>query len=71
MPQKTLEYTLDQADQYIRDHINAMRRECYARHPERVLRNRLTRAVNLLTRQGLIDDQTRADLIQRVGGVGR
>ena len=56
-------------DEYARERENAARRASYALHPERVLRQRLTSAANLLTRHGLIDDQTRAAILERVGGV--
>lgn len=61
--------TLEMLDEYARERENAARRACYARHPERVMRQRLTSAANLLTRHGLIDNQTRADILERVGGV--
>lgn len=61
--------TLETLDAYAREHQNAARRACYARHPERVMKQRLVCAANLLTRHGLIDDQTRATILQRVGGV--
>lgn len=58
--------TLEMLDEYARDHENAARRASYARHPERVMRQRLTSAANLLTRHGLIDDQTRAAILNRM-----
>ena len=63
--------TLAMLDEYARERENAARRASYARHPERVLRQRLTSAANLLTRHGLIDVQTRAAILQRVGGVAK
>ena len=74
MPQNTWNLpegvTLDMLDEYARERENAARRASYARHPERVMRQRLTSAANLLTRHGLIDDQTRAAIMERVvGGV--
>lgn len=60
--------TVEMLDEYATDKINAARRASYARHPERVLRQRLTSATNLLYKHGLIDDDTRAAVLERVGG---
>lgn len=62
------EITEEQLDKWVRDRANALRRESYTRHPERVMRQRLRSAVSLLARQGLIDDQTRDAILARVGG---
>ena len=73
MPQNTRNLpegvTDEMLEEYARERENAARRASYALHPERVLRQRLTSAANLLTRHGLIDDQTRAAILERVGGV--
>lgn len=53
-------------DQYVREYINASRRACYARHPERVMRQRLKSAANLLARHGLLDPATRDAIIARI-----
>ena len=55
-------FTSEEFDEYAREHYNATRRACYARHPERVMRQRLTSAVNLLHRYGLIDDQLKQSI---------
>lgn len=62
--------TLAMLDEYARERENAARRASYARHPERVMRQRQTSAVNLLYRCGLIDEQTRADILDGIGGGG-
>ena len=54
---------------YVREYINSTRRESYARHPDRVMRQRLTSAANLLNRHGLIDDQQRASILEAVKAV--
>lgn len=51
--------TLETLDAYAREHQNAARRACYARHPERVMKQRLVCAANLLHRQGVINDEER------------
>lgn len=53
-------------DKYARDYQNAARRKSYARHPERVMRQRLTSAANLLARHGLIDDQAHASILSAI-----
>ena len=58
----------EELDAFIRKYQNAARRASYARHPERVMRQRLTSAVNLLTKHGLIDDQIRGSILSRIGG---
>lgn len=58
--------TLEQLDEYARARMNETRRQYYARNPDKVIRNRLTSAANLLYRHGLIDDQTRAAVLSRV-----
>lgn len=58
----------DVLSDYVRKYVNATRRESYARHPERVMRQRLTSAANLLTRHGLIDDHQRAAILAKVAG---
>lgn len=45
-------WTLEQLDRYARERLNAQRRECYARHPERVMAQRLRSAKSLLERNG-------------------
>lgn len=60
--------TLEMLDEYARAQLNASRRASYARHPERVMKQRLTSAANLLCRYGLIDEETRATVLERVGG---
>jgi len=52
--------TLEMLDEYARERENAARRESYARHPDRVMRQRLTSAANLLARYGLLDTDARA-----------
>ena len=59
-------FTSEEFDAYAREHYNAARRACYARHPERVMRQRLTSAVNLLNRYGLIDDQQRQTITDAI-----
>jgi hypothetical protein len=54
---------------YVRQYVNATRRESYSRHPERVMRQRLTSAANLLTRHGLITDLQRAAILERIKAV--
>lgn len=59
--------TRDQLDEYARERLNETRRLYYARHPEQMLRNRLTSAANLLTKHGFIDPADRDDILARVG----
>lgn len=54
---------------YVREQINAIRRKSYARHPERVMRQRLTSAANLLNRHGFIDDRQRASILDAIKAV--
>lgn len=54
---------------YVRKFVNLTRRESYARHPERVLRQRLTSAANLLNRHGYIDDRQRASILEAIKAV--
>lgn len=56
----------DVLSNYVREYVNSTRRESYARHPERVMRQRLTSAANLLNRHGLIDDRQRASILEAV-----
>ena len=56
----------DALSNYVREYVNSTRRESYARHPERVMRQRLTSAANLLTRYGLIDDNQREAIVSKV-----
>jgi hypothetical protein len=58
----------DVLSDYVREYVNATRRESYARHPERVMRQRLTCAANLLNRYGFIDDRQRASILDAVKG---
>lgn len=58
----------DMMPDYVRKEINSIRRASYARHPERVMRQRLTCAANLLNRHGLIDDSQRASILETVKG---
>jgi hypothetical protein len=58
----------DVLSDYVREYVNSTRRESYARHPERVMRQRLTSAANLLNRHGLIDDRQRASILEAVKG---
>ena len=44
--------TLEMLDTYARQRENARRRADYARHPERILRNRGQQYVNFLTKHG-------------------
>lgn len=60
---------VDVLRQYGREYINDARRKSYARHPERVMRQRLTCAANLLNRYGLIDEDHRASLLERIKAV--
>lgn len=46
----------DVLSDYVREYVNATRRESYARHPERVMKQRLTSAANLLYRFDLVND---------------
>lgn len=41
---------------YVKQYVNATRRESYRRNPERVMRQRLTSAANLLYRFNLVND---------------
>lgn len=58
--------TPEELDEYTREYVNSLRRASYARHPERVMRQRLASAANLLNRQGYIDDQTRSTILHRL-----
>jgi hypothetical protein len=58
----------DVLSNYVREYVNSTRRESYARHPERVMRQRLTSAANLLNRHGFIDDRQRASILDAVKG---
>lgn len=58
--------TQEAFDRYAMAHHNAIRRACYANHPERVMRQRLTSAVNLLHRHGLIDTQQRQTIAEMI-----
>ena len=58
----------DALSDYVREQINSIRRASYARHPERVMRQRLTSAANLLNRYGFIDDRQRASILAAVKG---
>ena len=60
--------TMDQLDEYARQRNNRLRRECYARHPERAKRQRLVSAANLLQREGLLDVADHAAILARVKG---
>ena len=60
--------TMDQLDEYARQRYNSARRACYARHPERVMRQRIVSAANLLQREGLIDDANHAAILAHVKG---
>lgn len=51
---------------WAKEYQNAARRKSYARHPERVMRQRLKSAVNLLARHGLIDDQAHASILSAI-----
>lgn len=46
--------TLEELDEYARQRENARRRADYAKHPERVLRQRLSTYSNFLRRNGRI-----------------
>lgn len=59
----------DVLSDYVRKYVNSARRESYARHPERVMRQRLTSAANLLTKHGLLDDLQRAAILERIKAV--
>ena len=59
----------DVLSDYVREYVNSTRRESYARHPERVMRQRLTSAANLLNRHGLIDDRQRASILDAIKAV--
>ena len=61
--------TLEAWDQYIHEREKERRRECYARHPDRAIRQRLTCAANLLNRHGFIDDQRRDAILAAVKAV--
>lgn len=61
--------TLENLDEYAREHHNAARRASYANHPERVLRQRLTCAANLLHRYGLLNDEEKLDIDEAIDGV--
>lgn len=58
--------TAQQLDEYARARMNETRRQYYARNPEKIIRNRLTSAANLLAKHGLIDAQTRDAILARV-----
>ena len=55
-------------DQYARARENAARRASYARHPERVMRQRITSAANLLLRYGLIERDQHSAILEAVKG---
>lgn len=59
-------FTQEEFDQYALERYNAARRASYARHPDRVLRQRLVSAVNLLNRHGLIDNQQRQTITDTI-----
>lgn len=61
-------FTSEEFDAYAKAHYNAARRASYARHPDRVIRQRLVSAANLLTRHGLLDEQTHLSILERAGG---
>lgn len=61
--------TMETMDEYVREHTNAARRASYANHPERVLRQRLTCAANLLHRYGLLNDDERHDIDNAIKAV--
>ena len=65
-----VEIPLDVLDQYARDRANAARRASYARHPERVMRQRITSAANLLFRLNLIGSDQHAAILAHVKGGG-
>lgn len=53
-------------EEYARARMNDSRRQYYARNPEKIIRNRLTSAANLLHKHGLIDDNTHASVLARI-----
>lgn len=65
--QKEFNLPEEMLDEYARAYVNATRRASYARHPERVMRQRLKSAAYLLARHGLIEADTLNAIISRVG----
>lgn len=59
-------FTPEEFDAYARAHYNAARRASYARHPDRVMRQRLVSAANLLNRYGLIDNQQKQTITENI-----
>jgi len=53
-------------EEYARARMNESRRQYYARNPEKIIRNRLTSAANLLHKHGLIDDNTHASVLSHI-----
>jgi hypothetical protein len=62
-------FTSEEFDAYAKAHYNAARRASYARHPDRVMRQRLVSAVNLLSRHGLIDNQLKQTITNSIKAV--
>lgn len=62
--------SLEMLDQLTAERYNRQRRECYARHPERVMRQRIVSAANLLQRSGYLDNDHHAAILARVRGGG-
>lgn len=54
-------------DEYARQRENALRRRSYARHPERVLRQRLRCAVRLLRKYGWISTENGIEVLSGEG----
>ena len=62
--------TVDLVDEYARLRINYARRESYARHPERVMRQRIISAANLLKKMGYLAEDQHASILEKVRGGG-
>lgn len=58
----------ERLDRLANEYIRKLQRESYARHPERVMRNRLLSAARLLNRQGLLSDAAAAAIIDTIKG---
>lgn len=54
--------------EYVRQYTNRKRRASYADNPERVMRQRIRSAANLLIRQGMIDEDTHTTIMERMNG---
>lgn len=68
MEQDRQQMSAAEISEYVRRYINRQRRASYADHPERVMRQRIRSAANLLIRQGMIDEDTHTTIMERMNG---